>query len=377
MAFSKIASGGVDGGVGDSLRPNANPIIINGDFGIWQRGTTVNNTNGAPYIADRWRNQAVWGSTAPTAAWTISRSTDVPTGQGFVYSTKYDNTTAQSSLTSDTGYSIEQRFEGYQLQWMKKGTASAEATTLAFWVKSNKTGTYVVELYDVDNSRHCSQSYTISSSGTWEKKVLNFPADTTGAFGNDNGHSMKIRMWLAAGSAYTGGTLATSWASNTANNAAVGQVNLADNTSNEFFLTGVQWEIGTFTSSTLPPFQHESYGDNLTRCLRYYYRANGRCGFGAGSGFVQDGAVKGYIYHTMPVAPRTEMSFSLSATGGAISIDGNAGDDVQSIGATHSDSFPYKDYEFNFVTDGTSITDKCGMGIRINASHYIEGSAEL
>ena len=72
------------------------------------------------------------------------------------------------------------------------------------------------------------------------------------------------------------------------------------------------------------------------------------------------------------------MSFSLSGTSSAIlSIDGNAGDDVQSIGGTFADSFPFKDYEFNFVTDGSSITDKAGMGIRINASNYIEGDAEL
>jgi hypothetical protein len=33
-------------------------------------------------------------------------------------------------------------------------------------------------------------------------------------------------------------------------------------------------EAGSYTSSTIPPFQHESYGDNLARCQRYYYNAN-------------------------------------------------------------------------------------------------------
>jgi hypothetical protein len=156
------------------------------------------------------------------------------------------------------------------------------------------------------------------------------------------------------------------------------QTSFFDSTDRTFFITGIQMEVGEFTSTTLPPFQHESFGDNLQRCLRYYYRANGRCGFGAGTGFVQDGAVKGYIYHTMPVAPRTEMSFSLSGTSSAIiTIDGNASDEVQSISSIHADSFPFKDYEFNFVTNGSSITDKCGMGIRINASNYIECDAEL
>jgi hypothetical protein len=49
------------------------------------------------------------------------------------------------------------------------------------------------------------------------------------------------------------------------------QVNFLDNTSNELYITGVQLEIGEYTSSTIPPFQHESFGDNLSRCHRYCY----------------------------------------------------------------------------------------------------------
>jgi hypothetical protein len=218
----------------------------------------------------------------------------------------------------------------------------------------------------------------VSSADTWEKKVVVFPADTTGALDDDNANSFEINWWLLAGTDFTSGTLATSFASRTNANRAVGQVNIGDNTSNNFYMTGCQMEIGEFSSTTIPPFQFEDFGENLQRCLRYYYRANGRCGFGAGTGFVQDGAVKAYIYHTMPVAPRTEMSFSLSGTSSAIiTIDGNASDEVQSISSIHADSSPFKDYEFNFVTNGSSVTDKCGMGIRINASNYIECSAEL
>jgi hypothetical protein len=45
---------------------------------------------------------------------------------------------------------------------------------------------------------------------------------------------------------------------------------LLDNTSNELYITGIQLEVGEYTSSTLPPFQHETYGDNLARCQRYF-----------------------------------------------------------------------------------------------------------
>jgi|TARA_R100000479_G_C6379392_1_gene200436 hypothetical protein len=241
-------------------------IIINGDMSQAQRGTSVNNTNGAPYLIDRFRNQAVYGSTAPTATIAISQSSTVPTGQGFVKSTKYDVTTAQSSLTTDTGYALEQRIEGQMLQHLKKGTSSAEPLTLSFWVRSNKTGTYVVELADMDNSRHCSQSYTISSADTWEKKTLNYPADTTGAYDNDNATSLKIRIWVAAGATFTSGTLATTWASTSNANAAVGQVNLVDNTSNEWYITGLQLEVGTSASD----FEFIPFDVNERRCFRYF-----------------------------------------------------------------------------------------------------------
>jgi hypothetical protein len=246
------------------------PIIINGDMSVTQYGTSVNNTSGAPYLVDRFRHQAVYGSTPATAVIAISQSTTVPTGQGFVKSIKYDVTTAQASLTTDTGYALEQRIEGQNLQMLKKGTSNAEKLTLAFWVRSNKTGTYIAELADMDNSRQCSQAYTISSADTWEKKILNYPADTTGAYDNDNATSLKLRIWVAAGATYTSGTLATTWATTSNGNSAVGQVNLVDSTSNEWYITGLQLEIGEFNSTTIPAFQFESFDDNLRRCCRYF-----------------------------------------------------------------------------------------------------------
>ena len=265
MSITKVTDAGLD------RNRIVTPLIINGDMSIAQRGTSETGVGTAQvFVTDRFRNQPVYGSTAPTARFTITQSTTVPTGQGFFNSLKWDCTTAQGSLTSDTGFTIEQRLEGQNVQSIKKGTSNAEKLTMAFWVRSNKTGTYICELVDNDNTRHCSKSYTISSADTWEKKVINFPADTTGAFGNDNALSLKIRIWLAAGSDFTGGTLATSFASVTNANTAVGQVNLADSTDNEFYLTGVQMEVGEFDSNTIPSFPFESHENNLRKCQRYF-----------------------------------------------------------------------------------------------------------
>jgi len=260
ITAAKLASGTVQN---QSAFKN---IIINGDMSIAQRGTSVSSiSSGTAYdTVDRFsRNIGSAGT------WTISQSTDVPTGQGFAKSLKMDCTTANGSLSSNSEFVLRQNVEGQNLQYLKKGTSSAESTTLSFWVKSNKTGTYICELVDNDNSRQISQAYTISSADTWEKKTLTFDGDTTGAFGNDNGNSLTVGWWLVAGSDFTSGTLSTTWTSSTNANRVVGQVNLADSTSNEWYITGVQLEAGTSASD----FEFLPQDVNKQRCFRYYYRS--------------------------------------------------------------------------------------------------------
>ena len=242
---------------------NFRNIIINGDMSIAQRGTsTASLSSGANFGAtDRFK---LYGVTFGT--WTMSQSTDVPTGQGFAKSLKMDCTTANGSLSADSQAQISQGIEGQNLQYLKKGTSSAESLTWSFWTKSNKTGTYICQIRDIDNSRSISKSYTISSANTWEKKIITFPGDTTGALDNDNGKSFEIRWWLVAGTNFTSGSLATSWGSETNANNAVGQVNLADSTSNEWYITGVQLEAG----QTASEFEFLPVDVNLRRCERYY-----------------------------------------------------------------------------------------------------------
>jgi hypothetical protein len=251
------------GGTGASQFPaQFRNIIINGDMSIAQRGTSVSGITGVGYnTADRWLF-----SVGALGTWTQSQSTDVPSNQGFAKSLKIDCTTAKASPDASNYALMQSRFEGQNLQYLKKGTASAESLTLSFWVKSNKTGTYVCEIDDADNSRNINKSYTINSANTWEKKEITFAGDTTGVFTNDNNLSMNVIWWLGAGSNYTSGTLNNAWESTTNSNRAVGQVNLADSTSNEWYITGVQLEAGTTASD----FEFLPYDVNLRRCQRYY-----------------------------------------------------------------------------------------------------------
>ena len=237
-------------------------IIINGAMQVAQRGTSFALSGTADtFITDRFLI-----SNSDTGAWTASQSTDAPTG--FSNSLKMDCTTADASPTFLT---LMTRFEGQDVQHLKKGTSSAEKITLSFFVKSNKTGTYIAELRDIDNNRTIGKAYTISSADTWEQKIITYDGDTTGAFDNDNGNSLQIIWYLAVGSVYNSGTLATSWGSRVNANTAVGQVNLADSTDNEWYITGVQLEVG----SQATPFEHRSFGEELELCKRYFELING------------------------------------------------------------------------------------------------------
>jgi len=262
MTITKVTDAGLD------RSRIVTPIIINGDMSVAQRGTSVTGvTSGTYQTIDRFRLMI---SSAGT--WTISQSTTVPAGQGFYKSFKFDCTTADGSLGAGDILGLTQKIEGFNQAPVKKGTANAEKTTLAFWVRSNKTGTYIAELFDDQNTRQVSKSYTIDSADTWEKKVIVFPADTSGANDFDNTTAMQVNWWLASGTTYTSGTLSETWTSSTNANRIVGQLNLADSTDNEWYITGVQLEVGEFDANTIPSFPFESAENNLRRCLRYTYK---------------------------------------------------------------------------------------------------------
>ena len=269
-----VANGGtaISSGFKNGVDPrkNAQPLIINGDMAVAQRGTSFTSvSSGANFPVDRFEFY-------PTnlGAYTIIQEA-LTSGEaynnGFRTALRIDTTTADASPSSTDYVYLRTKFEGQDLQLFKKGTSNAEKFTLAFWVKSNKTTTGQVNLFDIDNSRLVSGTYTISSANTWEKKVINFPADTTGAFDNNNALSLIVEFFLDGGSNWTSGTAPTAWEAQSNGDRNVNNFDLAGSTDNDWAITGVQLEVGEFSSTTIPPFQHESFDDNFYRCLRYYY----------------------------------------------------------------------------------------------------------
>ena len=245
-------------------RQNAIPLIYNGEFMINQRGTVTGITANGTKVLDRFRCDF-----AGDWVWTASQDTSVPSGSGLSKSMKIQNTTADASPGASDICVFNTHFEGFDVNQLKYGTSDAEATTLAFWVKSNKTGNFQVNLR-MEEAYHIGQLVAISSADTWEKKVLNFAGNTSNAIPNDNTEGLRIQWFLNAGSNSKGGNTPTSWEAVTADESySSANLDLGGSTDDNFFITGVQWEVGTYTSATLPPFQHETPHQALIRCQRY------------------------------------------------------------------------------------------------------------
>ena len=353
MPLSKIQD------IGNQVVPNISAnrnILINGAMNVAQRYTSkASISSGDFFVVDRFG-----GYVNAAGTWTVSQSTDVPAGQGFGSSAKFDCTTANGSLGSGAELLFRQRIEGRNLQTLSKGTSSAKKTTVQFWVKSNKTGTYICELFDNDNSgRHIGKSYTISSADTWEHKTITFEGDTTGTLGNDNNTSLTMNWWLAAGSSMSSGSLQTSWGTRTDANRAVGNVNLADNTANEWYITGVQFEIGeTFTE-----FEHRTFAEEIERCKRYYQHIGYQYGDSIGATNTFNGAIPGFkmggtsVYYggeMFPVEMRAIPTLTIYAvvsgteTAGKL-IDFNSGADLGSASVARLRANGY-----NYLSSGTN-----------------------
>jgi len=241
-------------------------IVINGAMNVAQRATSTTGigANGNVFVVDRFKTFA--GSTAGRA--TVSQTADGPSG--FANCLKLDCTTADTSIAAAEFFGVAYDFEGQDLQQLKKGTSDAEKVTLSFYVKGNAAATYTCELKDNDNTRIIAQTFAVTTS--WNEIVLTFNADTTGALDDDNASSLSLNIWLHAGSTYNGGTFASNvWASQTIANRVADETSFFDSTDREFFITGVQLEVG----SVATPFEHRSYGEELALCQRYYYFRGG------------------------------------------------------------------------------------------------------
>jgi hypothetical protein len=271
-----VANGGTaltSGFANGRTNDQGSPLIINGDMAVAQRSSSTvaqaDDSNEGFATVDRFMLK--FGNNAGGTI-TTSRDTTAPTG--FGQSVKLNVTSADTSVAATHIVEFTQPIEAQVIRnsgW--NYTSSSSYITLSFQIRSSKTGTYCVYFQTLDGTSYMyTAEYTISSADTWEQKVITVPGNSNLQFDNDANVGFRVGFILAVGSSRygTAGSWTTGSAYGTSNN-----VNFLDSTDNIAYITGVQLEVGQFTSSTLPAFQHESFGDNYRRCQRYCYQISG------------------------------------------------------------------------------------------------------
>lgn len=208
--------------------------IINGDFGIWQRGTsfTVGATN--TYTADRWQtNRNGSGATI-----TVSQQT-FTTGAAPVAGYEGQNFIRIAQSVAGTGGSfniLQQRIENVR-------TFAGQTVTISFWAKADTTRTISVNLEQEFGSGGSSAVYTTLNAGialttSWARYTV------TGVVPSISGKTVGTGSFLGP---YFGFDV---------------------NTTQTFDIWGVQAEAGNVAT----PFTTASgsIGGELALCQRYY-----------------------------------------------------------------------------------------------------------
>ena len=241
-------------------------LIYNGSMIINQRGNATGKTASAHYGIDRFFTQM---ENSASGTWSIGQSTDVPAGYGFKFSLEYGCTTTSSN--ANRYLMTIYRMEGFDSQVFCYGTPYAKDVTLSFWIKCSKSGNIQVNFENEDNPDAGYQTkQTIHKSGTWEKKVVTIPGDTTKAFAWTNAKAMCFDIvYSAFGSTYNGGTPTAEWSTLSNNQrGAHCNIDLFNSTSDYVKITGVQLELGKNATE----FEHRPYGEELALCQRYYFK---------------------------------------------------------------------------------------------------------
>ena len=158
------------GAVYDSGALSNRNVIINGAMRVAQRSTSETGLGSASgyFTLDRYR--VAMSGTAGRFTMSQAAVTDLP---GFSNSMKFACTTADTSVAASELFILQQKIEGQDLQQFAKGTSSAKEFTLSFYVKGNAAATYVCELYDNDNARQVSKTFSVTTS--WTRVEITYP----------------------------------------------------------------------------------------------------------------------------------------------------------------------------------------------------------
>ena len=354
------------------------PIIINGDMSVAQRGTSFSFNSSSGFTVDRFDFEQTSGATGDC---TITQESDAPNNTGLVKSVKIAVDTAETP-TGGGNCVFQQKLEGFNCAPLEHGQSSPPSATLSFWVKSNKTGTYSVQIKgEGSTGRYVLFDYTISSANTWEKKIITWVGDTSVALDYDSSRRLRV-IWHLSSGPDDKVSPTSSWATSSLFQMSSNAVNFFDSASNEIYFTGVQLEVGEFDSTTIPSFPFESYEDNLRKCMRYFQiymnATSANKDFLGGHIHDNDTFRMSLIF---PVEFRTTPSLSSSSSGSAdhwrivtSSINTNYGSAITFTGSSKSGQFTLVD------TGGTDMSPHVndpGYMQNNQSSCYLKMDAEL
>ena len=244
-------------------------FVINGEARVAQRGTITDHGTTAKYTAvDRFKTRI--GSSYNFDV-TSSQSTDAPVG--FSNSLKLSPDSTSTPPDTDNG-ALCMILEGQDLQGFGFGTSSAKPMTLSFYAKSGSAGagTYSIDIHyvaDAGAAKQQTRAFTITSS--WQRFIFTFEGNgtaTSDAIRNTSQEGLRIIWHLASGPDDKTSAI-TTWTSTGSMKTITGMDNFMSSTSNEFYITGVQLEIGSHATA----FEHRTFGDELSLCQRYFYMA--------------------------------------------------------------------------------------------------------
>ena len=244
-------------------------LIINGAMQVAQRGasavTVSDGSNEGYTTVDRYYlnfNASIGGAIA------VSQSTDTPSG--FANSIKLDCTTANTSISGTQMIDLQHRFEAQDLQQLGFGSSDAQPITVSWYMKAVSFSDNISVTL---NTRDGTKEYFVKSftpTTSWARYTMTVPGSTSATIDNNNGEGLRL-SWVVAGS--SSGTHAASSDSTAFSTTRADYRNdignLTASTDNELYITGVQLELGEQAT----PFEHRSFGDELRRCQRYYWKS--------------------------------------------------------------------------------------------------------
>ena len=348
-------------------------LVVNGGMQCFQRASsfTLSGSDNNIYTADRFQHNVTSGA---SFAATHTISDDHP--DGFSKSLLI-SPTATNTPTGGGNAGFRTKLEGQNLQSLAHGTSAAKKITLSFYAKSssqNNGHQYSVQLRkfpssDASSRPTVTRAFTVTTS--WQRFSFTIIGDTSAVIRNDNLNGMEIVWNLASGpddilSEYT------TWTNDNGFRAVTGQSNFLDNTSNEFYITGVQLEVSDHATD----FEHLSFADQLRRCQRYYVQYDSTDAvysrFGIG---ISNATTQVSVRIEFPVPMRAVPTFSATATL-AVST-GSAGYTVTSVALQTSTTTRNAGQVLASVSSGLTAHKPYYLESLNNNTSNVKFSAEL